>query len=117
MQDKLLELITRLEQIAPEIWRIAVQQVIVEARLNVFWGIIMAIAALASGFGAFLLFGVAISDETDSNDEGMFMGFGVFVSFIAFVALLIAISNFTSAYRNFANPEWQALQLLLRQLK
>ncbi len=101
------ELIEMIRDIAPEAWRIAMNQVVVNIRLNVFWAIALTVTTIVSGCIARRL---ATSSEDSYSDDKLIALLLVMAMAIMFIGAAVCAS---SAYSAIANPEYSAIRLLM----
>ena len=108
MEEKLLELITKLEALAPHVWALAVKQVLVDATRQLVAGLLaLALAAVVASFSIREARKVrGRPGEPDITWYIFGVGFGAGVPFILALCLLYM------AVGKYVNPQWYAIELL-----
>ena len=105
MTEMIMELLSRLESVAPHIWAWAMQQVWVSAMLNTMIGI----ACLSFVIWTYLK--VRALPGAKYDDKAIAWGGWLFLTAIAGIT---GIARLNSAVQCFLNPQWQAVRLVVR---
>ena len=96
IMSELSALLGMVKDIAPEVWRIALQQVAVNANTTVFWAVLFTIGAALVYYAA-----IRVYSADPSNNDGVDVVLALIASILAVVVPFLA----TSAYRIAANPD------------
>ncbi len=101
--DEIARLLGVIEGVAPEVWRIALQQVAVNVRVSFVWIVVLGglvVAAACFSYGKF-------KEGIDTEE-----GYGWALA--ALVASLFALAAGSGIYAMMANPEYAAIKILLK---
>ena len=100
MDEKLLELVAKLESLAPHIWATAMRQVYRDAIYDCIIGV-----GVLLFMAAIVIFGVREARAEHNGDEAIWYIVGVGIGLVAILLLV-------SAIQKFINPQWYAIKLL-----
>ena len=106
MEEKLVELLTKLEMLAPDVLRIAMRQVLVGTIKDGVLFLLLSAASVALFVGGWR----AHKKDSDSIDGSIGIFCGCFCACLA----LMCIEPLATAL---LNPEWAAIKLLLGQVQ
>ena len=112
MEEKLVELLTKLETLAPEILRIAKRQVLVDAIGDVLMLIGVGIVTVVAVTQTIRV--LRTTTEANKYDREPLVLIGVLVSGLCILLLIIGIQPVATLV---FNPEWAAIKLLLGQVQ
>ncbi len=104
LEDTLIELINQLKIIAPEVWRILIKQVYLEALDMFFWFSVLAMASY------FLYKFVRNKKVVEEDDDYNWLY--VLVGFLSIVAVAFLVGSIKWV----VNPEFYAIRFLLERL-
>jgi hypothetical protein len=110
---KLVEVISQVQAVAPEVWRIAYRQAFVNAIVMLVWGIII----LSVG-GTLVRLGLYFTkrygeEERDGHRYSEFDVFSVLCYVFGGIGLVVGIVLVITATGQLANPEWRAIELIV----
>ena len=111
MTEIIQQLIDLLKEMAPNVWAVLVKQAQLEAISHLAWGILCPI-------GMFVALSIARYAE-NAYKQDRYSSWDVVVVlayFGAVVLLIVGIAELLTAFRWFANPDFYAIHVLLRQL-
>jgi len=105
--DEIVTILSMIEDViadvAPEVWRIAIQQAVVDARTTGFFAAVLIICAVLCMYVAGRMFQ---SDDSDGESAGAFF------AVLALIFIVVATALAVSTYKMAANPEYYAIKLL-----
>ena len=117
MDQTLEELINFVKQAAPEVWRIGYKQVVVEQIQWSIWTLVWVVIAIILARGGYLLYTKAMAMKKEDHNYSMWempFTFGIIGIACAPLVGLGAIASLGEVLYRFANPEWYAIQILVR---
>lgn len=109
--DQFQKLLGILGQIGSQAYAAALQQVNVDAHLDLFWGIIFSVGIVIGII--VVIFGIRLMDEDSDTGSGVSL-FGLLITIFT---VLLASINFSNAYSLSVSPQWQAIQYLAKLVK
>lgn len=123
--DAIAQLIEWLRSASPELWRILIREVYIEAGGNIFLGtaIVGVLVALHSKYNRWKkegeeepasAFSSGIFDNDDRENVHMW---GIILWVVTFFIGLFAMIAYSSALQSLLNPEYQAVLLIISRLK
>ena len=109
LTGKLLELIAKLEGLAPHVWAVTVRQVYVEAITDGMWLLLWAILA-----ASFLHSYVGIrAKESNQDDDWEGLGWSI----AATLCIIMSLVPLNALLTRLLNPQWAAIKLWLGMIQ
>lgn len=111
---KLVELVTQLQGIAPQVWEVAMRQVTVQLYLSLIW-LFVGIVGTIGGI-AWLRSIVKRGDESWDGPEDQ-VGWALIAAIILVLSLIVVGRAGPSVLQYTLNPQWSAIELLLGKIR
>ena len=110
MEDIAIEIIEMVKSLSPEVWRIFVRQAYVSGISNIAWGFLLGVLTILDV--------KAVKFFLKKTEEDRDYEIGVFVGAITGASLLImSLVCFSDGATILINPDYEAIQLLLRNIQ
>ena len=109
---KLFEVVSQLQSVAPEVWAAARRQVVVLAVSDGAWGFLMIVLSIVSA--TILRRQVRRCLDEDERYLDRFITGSIVAGVVFFGAVIAAIGLVSSAIVMAANPDWAAIQLIMK---
>ncbi len=114
MDEGILQLVSAIQDVAPMVWAVTMKQVAIEAMYAGWWLVLCVVLAAIPGVAFFWGLFLAVLERYDEDLGFMLMLLGGMGFLILMVLVLCAHQNWITYIQN---PEYMAIQKLLRQVK
>ena len=111
---KLAELVAQLQNIAPQVWEVAMRQVTVQLYMALMW-LFVGIVGTVGGI-AWLRSIVKRGDESGANLDEQITLAAIAAAVMGF-SLIVVVCSVPSVLQYTLNPQWSAMELLLGKIR